>query len=217
MFTREGITLLAEGVNPALIENVARDAGMPVGPLAVTDEVSLELSFNVGRQTMKDLGDDYRGTPADEVVRTFVEDLGRKGKRFGKGFYDYPANGRKHLWPGLAEHFPLADEQPAADEVRKRLLYIQAIETVRCMDEQVVSHPADADIGSVFGWGFPPWTGGTISFIETEGLAEFVAEADRLAAAYGDRFAVPDSLRDMAENGRTFYMQAASEAKRNAA
>jgi 3-hydroxyacyl-CoA dehydrogenase/enoyl-CoA hydratase/3-hydroxybutyryl-CoA epimerase len=190
---------------------------MPVGPLAVTDEVSLELSYHVGRQTMKDLGDRYTGTPADEVVRRFVEDFDRRGKRFGKGFYDYPENGRKRLWPGLAEHFPPAEEQPAAAEVRQRLLYAQAIETVRCLDEQVVTHPADADIGSVFGWGFPAWTGGTISFIETEGLAHFVAEADRLAAAHGERFAVPESLRALAKEGGTFYRQAAAASKRDAA
>jgi 3-hydroxyacyl-CoA dehydrogenase/enoyl-CoA hydratase/3-hydroxybutyryl-CoA epimerase len=111
----------------------------------------------------------------------------------------------------------LAEEQPTPDEVRKRLLYIQAIETGRCMDEGVVTHPADGDIGSIFGWGFPPYTGGTISFIETEGLATFVAEADRLAATYGERFTVPDSLRSMAEKGETFYGQADARTRRSAA
>jgi 3-hydroxyacyl-CoA dehydrogenase/enoyl-CoA hydratase/3-hydroxybutyryl-CoA epimerase len=109
------------------------------------------------------------------------------------------------LWPGLKEHYPLAAEQPEADEVKKRLLYAQAIETVRCLDEGVVTHPEDADIGSIFGWGFPPYTGGTLSFIETEGLEKFVAEADRLTEKYGDRFAVPESLRTMAKTGLTFY------------
>ncbi len=216
-YSKEGITMLAEGVNPALIENVAKHAGMPVGPLAVTDEVSLELSYHVMSQTRKALGDAYQATPADEVIRLFVEDLGRTGKKSGKGFYDYPEGAKKHLWPGLVEHYPLADEQPDPDEVRKRILYVQAIETVRCLDEGVLTHPADADIGSIFGWGYPPYTGGTISFIETEGLATFVTEADRLAETYGERFAVPQSLRGMAEKGQTFYELAEQSEHKTAA
>jgi 3-hydroxyacyl-CoA dehydrogenase / enoyl-CoA hydratase / 3-hydroxybutyryl-CoA epimerase len=212
VFSREGITMLAEGVNPALIENVAKQAGMPVGPLAVTDEVSLELSWHITQQTRTDLGDAYVASPADEVIRLFVEELGRKGRRAGAGFYDYPEGAEKHLWPGLRERFPLASDQPAPEEVRKRLLYAQALETVRCLDEGVVTHAADADIGSVFGWGFPPYTGGTLSFIETVGLPAFVSEADRLAAAYGPRFAVPESLRKMAAEGRTFYGRNAAAA-----
>ena len=209
--------MLAEGVNPALIENVAKHAGMAVGPLAVTDEVSLELSYHVMEQTKKALGEDYKPSAADEVISKFVKELDRAGKKSGKGFYEYPKGAKKHLWSGLAEHFPLAGQQPTPDEIRKRFLYMQAIETVRCIDEGVVTHPADADIGSIFGWGFPAYTGGTISFIETEGLDVFVAEADRLAAAYGERFAVPDSLRTMARNGETFYGQADAGARRSAA
>lgn len=209
--------MLAEGINPALIENVAKHAGMPVGPLAVTDEVTLDLSYHITEQTKADLGDNYVTSPADAVIDKFVNELDRKGKRFGRGFYDYPEDGKKRLWPGLKEHYPLAADQPSAEEVRKRILYSQAIETVRCMDEGVVTHPADADIGSIFGWGFPPYTGGTISFIETEGLKNFVAEADRLAETYGERFDVPDSLRAMAEGGTTFYELADAKQHRPAA
>ncbi len=216
-YSKEGITMLAEGINPALIENVAKHAGMPVGPLAVTDEVSLELSYHVMMQTKKGLGDKYVPSPADDVISKFVTELDRKGKKAGKGFYDYPEGEKKRLWPGLKELYPLAAEQPDAAEVKKRILYIQALETVRCMDEGVVTHPADADIGSIFGWGFPPYTGGTISFIETVGLPEFVAEADRLAESYGPRFAVPDSLREMAAGGETFYGRAESADHRSAA
>jgi 3-hydroxyacyl-CoA dehydrogenase/enoyl-CoA hydratase/3-hydroxybutyryl-CoA epimerase len=216
-YSKEGITMLAEGINPALIENVARHAGMPVGPLAVTDEVTLELSHHVMTQTRKALGDAYVAAPADDVISKFVEELDRKGKRFGEGFYDYPEGEKKRLWPGLAEHYPQASEQPDPEEVRKRILYVQAIETVRCLDEGVLTHPADADIGSIFGWGFPPYTGGTISFIETEGLSRFVEEADRLAESYGERFAVPQSLRSMAEKGETFYQLAEQEQQRPAA
>jgi 3-hydroxyacyl-CoA dehydrogenase/enoyl-CoA hydratase/3-hydroxybutyryl-CoA epimerase len=216
-YSKEGITMLAEGVNPALIENVAKQAGMPVGPLAVTDEVSIELSWHVLKMTREALGDAYVPSPADGVVEKFIEELDRKGKKTGRGFYDYPEGGRKRLWPGLADHYPRAIEQPAPDEVRKRLLYVQAIDSVRCLEEGVVTHPADADIGSIFGWGFPAYTGGTLSFIETEGLARFVAEADRLAAAYGDRFRVPERLREMAEKGETFYGNAALAVNRSAA
>jgi 3-hydroxyacyl-CoA dehydrogenase/enoyl-CoA hydratase/3-hydroxybutyryl-CoA epimerase len=208
-FSREGIIMLAEGLNPALIENAAKHAGMPVGPLAVTDEVSLELSWHVMKQAMADLGDDYMASPADEVVRLFVEKLQRPGKRARRGFYEYPDDGRKYLWPGLAQHFPRTEPQPSPREVRDRLLYIQAIESVRCLDEKVVEFAADADIGSVFGWGFPAWTGGTVSFIEWVGLQRFVDRADRLAGLYGARFEVPDSLRSMAEDKRGFYRNAA--------
>ena len=217
VYCREGMLMLSEGVNPALIENVAKHAGMPLGPLAVTDEVSLELSYHVMQQTKKDLGDAWVEAPADTLLTLFVEELGRKGKRYGKGFYDYPENGKKQLWPGLAELYSRAGTQPAADEVRKRLMYIQAIETVRCIEEGVLTHPADADIGSVFGWGFPPYTGGTLSFIETCGVAAFVAEADRLAEIYGPRFKVPVMLRDMARKGETFYGNARKSEQRAAA
>lgn len=217
VYTSEGARMLSEGVNPALIENIARHAGMPVGPLAVTDEVTLELAYHVMQQTKEALGENYVPSASDAVINKFVVELNRKGKRFGKGFYEYPEGGKKHLWPGLKDLYPLADEQPTAEEVKKRLLYRQAIETVRCMDEGVITHPADADIGSVFGWGFPAYTGGTISYIETEGLETFVAEADRLAHTYGDRFAVPDRLRSMAENGETFYQLADAKEHRPAA
>ncbi|MEM6820150.1 MAG: 3-hydroxyacyl-CoA dehydrogenase NAD-binding domain-containing protein [Pseudomonadota bacterium] len=206
-YTNEGMTMLSEGISPALIENVAKQAGMAVGPLAVMDEVTLELGYHVGKATAAALGDDYKPTTGSPVIERFVEELDRRGKRFGKGFYDYPENGKKHLWPGLAEVYPLADPQPTPDEVRKRLLYVQALDTVRCLDEGVLTHPADGDIGSILGWGFPPYTGGTLSLIETVGLQEFVDECDRMAAAYGERFAVPDSLREQAKAGRGFYAE----------
>jgi len=216
-FTREGIAMLAEGVNPALIENVAKHAGMPVGPLAVTDEVSLELAYKIGKQTREDLGDRYVETPADAVMEKMVVDLERRGKRFGAGFYDYPDGGSKHLWPGLAEHFPVADVQPTPDEVKTRLLYVQSIDTARCLEEGVLTHPADGDVGSIFGWGFPAHLGGTLSYIETVGLQSFVAEADRLAELHGARFEVPQGLRAMAENGETYYGLAGKRDERTAA
>lgn len=209
--------MLAEGVNPALIENVAKHAGMPVGPLAVTDEVTLELAYKIGKQTKADLGDAYVETPADAVMETMVVDLDRRGKRFGAGFYDYSEDGSKHLWPGLSEQFAVSAEQPSPEEVKTRLLYVQAIDAARCLEEGVLTHPADADVGSVFGWGFPPYVGGTLSFIETEGVKKFVAEADRLAKAYGARFTVPDGLRAMAERGDTYYATNGKSESRSAA
>ncbi|MEM7082905.1 MAG: 3-hydroxyacyl-CoA dehydrogenase NAD-binding domain-containing protein [Pseudomonadota bacterium] len=204
-FTREGMILLSEGVNAALIENVCRQAGMPVGPLEVMDEVSLELGYHIGKQTREDLGDAYTPTASDEVVRRFVEEFDRRGKRFGHGFYDYPQGAKKKLWPGLSTHFPLAAEQPSCEAIKQRVFHIQALETVRCLEEGVLSHPADGDIGSILGWGFPPYTGGTLSYIDTLGTAQFVKECDALAAQHGSRFAVPDGLRALAATDGRYY------------
>ena len=203
--TNEGIMMLAEGVKPALVENIAKRAGLPVGPLAVIDEVTLELAYKIGKETAEAMGKQFPADEGQEAIRRMVEDLDRKGKRFGAGFYDYPADAKKHLWPGLAEEFPSSDEQPPVDELIKRLLYIQSLETARCFEEGVITHPEDGDIGSIFGWGFPPWTGGTLSLIDTVGIGEFVSECDRMAEAYGPRFAVSDWLRDRAQKNLSFY------------
>jgi 3-hydroxyacyl-CoA dehydrogenase/enoyl-CoA hydratase/3-hydroxybutyryl-CoA epimerase len=210
--TNEGMTMLAEGVNPALIENAAKMAGLPVGPLAVMDEVTLELGYKITMQAAKDRGDDFVFPTGYPVMRKFVEELDRKGKRFGKGFYDYPEGGKKRLWPGLAELYPLLQEQPPVQEVIDRLMYRQALETARCFEEGVMEHAADADIGSIFGWGFPPWSGGTLSFIDTIGIQHFVAECDRMTAAYGPRFAVSDWLRQRAERGEAFHQDSTTKA-----
>ena len=204
-YTAEGISMLAEGVKPALIENAAKLAGMPVGPLAVTDEVTIELAWKIGRETASSQGIDYPYDTASTAIAKMVEDLDRKGKRYGKGFYDYPEGGRKHLWPGLAEHFPPAEKQPDVKELQTRMLVIQALETARCVEEGVVTHAEDGDIGSIFGWGFPPYTGGTLSYVDTMGIEAFVAECDRLAAIHGERFAVSDWLRARAKAGQPFH------------
>ncbi len=206
-YVSEGMAMLAEGVKPALIENVGRMAGMPVGPLAVADEVSIELAYHIKEAARKDLGEAFVAPAGEAVIDKMIVELKRPGKKAGKGFYDYPEGARKHLWPGLAEHFPPADEQPDPGELRTRFLYIQAIETARCVEEGVLSDPAEADVGAIFGWGFAPFTGGPLSMIDTIGVADFVAECDRLAEAYGPRFAPPRLLRDMAEKGETFYAQ----------
>jgi len=205
VFCNEGMTLLAEGVKPALIENAAKYAGMPVGPLAVLDEVSIELGYHVAKQAERDLGSAFVPPPSWPVMRKMVEDLKRLGKRHGQGFYEYPKDGKKHLWAGLAEQFPPRAEQPGVEEVKTRLLYIQALETARCFEEGVVTNPIDADLGSILGWGFPAWTGGTLSFIDTLGLANFVATCERLAATCGPRFQPSAALKARAAKGETYY------------
>lgn len=204
-YVQEGIAMLSEGVNPALIDNAGRMAGMPVGPLALADEVSIELMYKIAKQTRADLGDAYVEHPATVVATKMVESLERIGKKAGAGFYDYPEGGKKHLWSGLTEHFPLADEQPSVEEVQQRLLHIQGIEAARCYEENVVTEPADADVGSIMGWGFCPQHGGVLSYIQTIGVREFVQQCDALAKAHGERFAPPALLRDMAEKGEKFY------------
>jgi 3-hydroxyacyl-CoA dehydrogenase / enoyl-CoA hydratase / 3-hydroxybutyryl-CoA epimerase len=194
-YVKEGLAMLAEGVKPALIENAAKMAGMPVGPLAVSDEVTLDLSYKIMQQTRADLGEDYRPHPADAVITRFHDEFKRLGKRFGAGFYEYPEGGRKHLWPGLADTYPPAATQPDVDAVKARLLYIQSLETARCLEEGVVTEPADADVGSIFGWGFPAWTGGTASLIDTVGMAAFLADCDRMADACGEHYRASEWLR----------------------
>ncbi len=205
MFPFEAMTMLAEGVNPHLIENAGRMAGMPMPPLALIDEFSAELLYKAMKQGRIDQGSAYREQPQDKVLVTMVEKEGRLGRKVGKGFYDHPADGHKRLWPGLAKLYPLAAEQPDVAEVQRRLMYSQSLEAARCVAEGVVS-PRDADVGSLLGWGFPAALGGAISHIDTVGAARFVQECDALAKRHGERFAVPQALRDLAaRNGR--YME----------
>jgi len=212
-YVREGYSMVAEGVNPALIENAGKMLSMPVGPLAVGDEVAIDLSYKVMKATETDLGEDYLRSPADDVVELFVEKLGRYGRKNGKGMYDYPEDGsQKRLWPGLNEHFPPAAEQPDVEEVKARLLYRQMVECARCFAEGVLTDPADGDLGAIFGWGFAPWTGGPFSYIDFISAKAFVEEADRLAARYGEGFQVPNQLREMAETGETYHKQVGLQA-----
>ncbi len=204
-YLSEGMALLQEGVAPALIDNAGRLAGMPVGPLALADEVSIELVHKIASQTKKDLGDQYAPRAADQVAALMVDKLGRLGKKSGHGFYEYPADARKHLWPGLAEHFPVRAEQPSLEQVIERLMLIQSIETVRCLEEGVLTSPQDADVGAILGWGYPPFRGGPIGQIQTLGVANFVATCDRLAEQCGERFRPTESLRKKAGEGAQFF------------
>jgi 3-hydroxyacyl-CoA dehydrogenase / enoyl-CoA hydratase / 3-hydroxybutyryl-CoA epimerase len=190
-------------VKPALIENAAKAAGMPVGPLAVADEVSIDLLYKIFNQTEAD-GISQDG-PAKNVIFTMVETLGRMGKKEGKGFYDYPEGGKKTLWKGLSEHFPVAAVQPDVEVVKQRLLHLQALESVRCLEEGVLRSVEDADIGSILGWGFPPYTGGVLSYIDFVGLAQFVADCDGFAQSAGKRFVPTDGLRAKAARGEGMY------------
>ncbi|HKV05051.1 MAG TPA: 3-hydroxyacyl-CoA dehydrogenase NAD-binding domain-containing protein [Candidatus Acidoferrales bacterium] len=207
-FVNEGLAMLVEGVAPALIENAGRMAGMPVGPLAQADEVSLDLMQSVRKQTMADLGAAYRPSVGNEVFETMVEKLGRLGRKVGKGFYDYPVGGKKKLWPDLSKHFSTRSDQPSVEELIERFLYVQSVESVRCLEEGVIGDPRDADVGSVLGWGFCPPMGGTIGHIETVGITSFLAQCEKLEKAHGERFAPPQLLRDMAARGESFYPSA---------
>jgi len=201
----EGQMLLMDGVNPALIENAGRFAGMPVGPLAVMDEVSLELQYHVVQQARADLGGEFVEPPSWPVLQLFVEELRRMGRKSGGGFYDYPAGEPKRLWAGLAEHYPPSAAQPSLDEVKTRLLYIQTLEAARCRQEGVVTSAADADLGSILGWGFPSWSGGALSLVDTIGAAEFVRVAKDLAARHGPRFEPCDWLVGLADRNGSVH------------
>ena len=211
-YIAEGLNMLQEGIAPALIENAGKAAGMPVGPLAVADEVSIELMYKINKQTEKDLGRVNEGAEA-KVGRLFMEKFERPGKKAGKGFYEYPRDGgKKHLWSGLAEHFPVAKEQPDVELLKKRLLHYQALNAVKCLEENVLTSPRDGDIGSILGWGFPPYTGGIFSYIDMIGVRQFVEDCKTLATAYGARFNPPALLEEMAKTGKKFYEEKVEKA-----
>jgi len=216
-YISEGVRLLAEGVHPALIENVAKKGGLPVGPLAVHDEVSLSLSLKVRDQTLADLAEaaqsaeatarikELENDPAFRIIEELVRDLDRPGKAGGAGFYDYPTDGPKRLWPGLAERYGRPDGGGVSEQdLRDRLLFIQSLETIRCLEENVLTSIRDANLGSIFGIGFPVWTGGTAQFVNAYGVEEFTARADYLADLYGERFRPPRLLREKAARHEAF-------------
>jgi 3-hydroxyacyl-CoA dehydrogenase/enoyl-CoA hydratase/3-hydroxybutyryl-CoA epimerase len=210
-FVMEGITMLSEGWNPASIEQAALQNGSPVGPLAVCDEVSLELTRHVREQTKKDFlaeGKAHVMSDADRVVDRMCLELKRKGKAAGAGFYEYPESGKKHLWQGLYEHFVRAERKQPSEaefgELRDRLLYRTSLESIRCLEERVVRSVGDANIGSIMGIGAPPWTGGTLQFVDYVGAKSFLARARELAAKHGERFEPPKLLVDMVSRGETF-------------
>ena len=204
-YVMEGYAMVKEGVNPALIDNAGKMAGMPVGPLAVGDEVAIDLSYKIMKATKAALGDAYVTSPGDDYVEKMVS-MERYGRKNGKGAYVYPEDGSpKYIWPELTEHFPLSDDQPDVEAVKERLIVRQVVEAARCFEEGVLLDASSADVGAIFGIGFPPFLGGPFSYLDTVGIANFIETADRLADAYGERFRAPKLLRDMAEKGETFY------------
>lgn len=208
-YVSEGVEMLAEGIAPAIIDNVGRMTGMPRGPLELSDDVALDLAWKVRSQTKADLGDAYRESASDHVIDQMVNQHGRFGRKNGKGFYDYPADGgKKKLWRGLAELSPVRIAEADPDfvaELRTRFLLRQAVETARCFAEGVLTDVRDADVGAILAWGFAPQTGGPLSLIDSMGAAEFVRQCDRLAQLHGERFSPPQLLRDMAARNETFY------------
>ena len=211
-YVQEGLALLGEGVAPALIENIGRHMGMAVGPLAIADEVGRDLALTIARQAKADLGDACTPDASDAVIEAMNE-LGRVGRKGGKGFYVYPDDGaKKFLWPELSATVaePGEHEHPTAEAIRERLLYRQLVECARCFAEGVVATPEDGDLGAIYGWSFAPFTGGPFSHMDTLGLANVVAILDGLTARHGERFAPPQRLRDLAVRGETFYGRAAA-------
>ena len=207
-FIGEGHAMLREGVPPLMIENAARSAGMPVGPLSLNDEIGIDLALDISRATQADGGNEEAGFGDLALLEAMVEGRGRAGRKNGsKGFYDYPEGGRKALWPGLADFQPVKLDPDALDvgELKRRFLVIQALQAAKAYEEGIVSDPREADVGSIIGFGFAPYTGGTLSYIDGMGLAPFVLLCDDLAKKHGPRFTPPDLLIDMAKKHETFY------------
>jgi 3-hydroxyacyl-CoA dehydrogenase/enoyl-CoA hydratase/3-hydroxybutyryl-CoA epimerase len=223
-FISEGHRMLKEGIPAAMIENCARYAGMPVGPLSLNDEVAIDLSWKIMDQTRRDAeasGHKYESSGTEDILDLMVKKLERFGRKNGKGFYEYPADGKKRLWPELSKYWPAdpkllygeGEEKRAKEaEIRKRLLYVQSVDTARCLEGNVLTAPQDGDVGSIMGLGFAPQTGGAVSLIDQVGVKQFVAECDDLAKKYGPQFEVPKLLRDMAAKGQSFYGKTAAKA-----
>jgi len=219
-YIREGHLMLTEGVPAAMIENVGRMAGMPVGPLSLNDEVAVDLAWKILKATEADLGAKAIDQRQKKLLQEMVEKRGRFGRKNGKGFYDYPANGPKRLWPDLIELQPKKLLNPDAvdiGELKVRLLGIQALETARCFEEKVLTDVREADVGSILGFGFAPFSGGTLSWIDMMGTKRFVEFCRKLEKKYGARFAPNKLLIDLAAKGEGFYQRFAPAKKKEAA
>jgi 3-hydroxyacyl-CoA dehydrogenase/enoyl-CoA hydratase/3-hydroxybutyryl-CoA epimerase len=208
-YMSEAYKMLIEGVPAPMIENAAKAAGMPVGPLALTDETAIDLAQKIMKQTIRDLGDKAVDPKQMALINTMVDDHGRSGRKNGKGFYDYPAKpAKKKLWPGLKDLYPqLAPEKVDYEELQQRLLVTIALEAARVMEEGIVSDPREADVGSILAFGFAPYTGGALSYIDGIGAKAFVKIAKNLQKKYGAEFKAPKLLLDMAEKGESFYQR----------
>lgn len=204
-YINEGIRMVAEGVEPALVENAAKLVGMPLGPLQLVDETSIDLGVKIAKATKAAMGDAYPDGAVDEVL-FWMADKGRMGKKSNAGFYSYDAAGKREgLWDGLAAQYPVADAQPDLTTVQHRLLMAQVLEAVRALEQGVLTDIREGDVGAILGWGFAPWSGGPFSWLDIIGAPRAVDICDHLTAQFGDRFAAPALLRDMAAKGDGFY------------
>ncbi len=218
-YIREGHLMLMEGVPPSMIEAAGKQAGMPVGPLSLNDEVALDLALRIVKATKAQVGADAVDPQQEKLLTIMVEEKGRAGRKNGKGFYDYPEGGEKRLWPGLADIQPrqMKPEDVDMAELKNRLLVAQALEAARSVEEKVVTDPREADVGSIIGFGFAPFTGGTLSYIDGMGAKAFVDLANSLQKKHGERFKPPRIVRRMAKEGGSFYAAPAKAAPAKAA
>ncbi|KPU83734.1 3-hydroxyacyl-CoA dehydrogenase [Marinosulfonomonas sp. PRT-SC04] len=212
-YINEGIRMVAEGVAPALIENAAKLVGMPLGPLQLVDETSIDLGVKIAIATKAAMGDAYPDSVVDEVL-FWMADAGRLGRKSASGFYAYDEKGKRSgLWDGLAAQYPVSDTQPDVTEVQNRLLMAQVLEAVRALDEGVLEDIREGDVGAILGWGFAPWSGGPFSWLDILGAGKAVEICDGLTKTYGARFSTPDLLREMADKGENFYGRYGPDAK----
>lgn len=213
-YIREGHLMLMEGVPPAMIEAAGKQAGMPVGPLSLNDEVAVDLAYKVLKATKAQLGEHAVDPAQERLLTEMVETHGRLGRKNRKGFYDYPEAGPKRLWPGLAELTKnrLDPELIDMQELKERLLVTQALEAARTYEEGVVTDPREADVGSIIGFGFAPYSGGTLSYIDNMGAAVFVKLCEKLARTHGERFRPNRQLKRMAKTGESYYGNAEKKA-----
>ena len=212
-YINEGIRMVAEGVEPALIENAAKLLGFPLGPLQLVDETSIDLGVKIAKATKAAMGDAYPDGAVDEVLFAMA-DKGRLGRKSNAGFYAYDdKGGRLGLWDGLAGLWPVADAQPDLPEVQHRLMMAQVLEAVRALEEGVLEDIREGDVGAILGWGFAPWSGGPFSWLDIIGAEKAVAICDGLETAHGARFAAPKLLREVAAKGQTFYGRFGTAAK----
>jgi len=204
-YMSEGLRMLREGVSPVLIENAAKQMGMPLGPLQLGDETAIDLAYRIGKATQAAMGEAYQPTGTEEVIE-YLYEAGRYGKKTKAGYYEYDEAGkRRGIWPGLAEKFPRAEDQPDVQEVMNRLALSQSFEAVRALEEDVLLDIREGDVGAILGWGFMPWTGGPFSYLDILGAEEAVRRGEQLAASHGQAFEPPKLLRELAANQSQFY------------
>ncbi len=204
-YINEGIRMVKEGVAPALIENAAKMVGMPLGPLQLVDETSIDLGAKIARATKAAMGDAYPDEAVDEVI-FWMEGEGRLGRKANAGFYDYDEKGKRQgLSEAVAAQYPQGDDQPDLIDVQHRLLFAQSLEAVRALEEGVLMDIREGDVGAILGWGFAPWSGGPLSWLDMIGAPYAAERCDQLQEAFGDRFACPALLRDMGDKNQSFY------------